>query len=323
MAAWFSLDAALSVLAFASLGLLGLGYLTKRKEKHALRIVGWLLFGAYWPSQSASFFATDDPFNGYATLLAPLFLSYVAYHEWLSSKWGEDPKALRWLAGTACIAALTYFAIYKVPGATDLVIGTVAAHSAWMLGAAFGIPNHMVVDPNAAVDAGRFNIYLDNGNAGPVYAVTIILACTAVQSIMIFVGAIATTEGAAKRRAQLAYLYTVPTIYILNLLRNAGIVYGYKVQGWSAFGMDSFEFWHSYIGKGGSLLALVIIALAVFRTMPELHQNILDLFDLPKRRKPGFFDRPPPPLGAPAPEPSPSPAPGPEASAAPLPSEGK
>lgn len=298
MADLFSLDALFGVLAFAALGLLGLGYWRKGPERHKLRIAGWLLFGAYWPTQSAHFFLIDDPVNGYFTLAAPLFFGYLAWQEWLSWKWGEDPKALRWMTGTAVIAAGTYFIIYQVPGMTDLVIGTVANHSALFLSGVFGVPSHVEVDWSQPVES-RYNIHLD-GAFGGAYAVTIILACTAVQSIMIFVGAIFCTEGASKERMRRAYLYTVPTIYVLNLLRNAGIVYGYKVQGWTAFGMESFEFMHSYIGKGGSLLALVIIALAVFKTMPELHQNILDLFDLPKRRKPGFFDRAPP---AAAPEP--------------------
>ncbi|HEV8360411.1 MAG TPA: archaeosortase A [Candidatus Thermoplasmatota archaeon] len=292
MAAWFSFESATSVLAFAALGLLGAGYLAKGKRKHALRIAGWLAFGAYWPTQSASFFAIDDPINGYFTLLAPLFFGYLAYHEWLSRKWGEDPKALRWVTGTAVIAAATYFAIYRIPGMTDLTIGTVAHHSSWFLSTFFGVPSHVQVDPTAPVES-RFHIFLDNDPSGSVYAVTIILACTAIQSIMIFVGAIACTEKAAPRRRWLALAYTAPPIYVLNLLRNAGIVYGYKIQGWSCCGMDSFEFMHSWVGKGGSLLALVLIALVVFRTLPEMHDNILDLFDLPKRRKPGFFQRPP------------------------------
>lgn len=302
MAALFSLDAAVGVLAFAALGALGAGYLWKGKERHWLRIAGWALFGAYWPTQSGEFFATDDPVNGYFTLLSPLFFAYLAFHEWQSAKWGEDPKALRWVTGTAFIAGATYFAIYEVPGMTDLVIGTVAHHSQWLLATLFGVPSHVEIDYAAPVES-RYHIFLDGfEGAGAAYAVTIILACTAVQSIMIFVGAILCTEGAAKDRKWRALAYTAPPIYLLNLFRNAGIVYGYKVLGLSVFGLDSFEFMHSYIGKGGSLLALVIIALVVFRTLPELHQNILDLFDLPKRRKPGFF------TAAPAPQPAPLPA---------------
>jgi archaeosortase A (PGF-CTERM-specific) len=291
MAALFSWDATASVLAFAALGLLGAGFWMKGRERHALRIAGWVLFALYWPTQSAVFFQQDDPVNGWFTLLSPLFFGYLAFHEWQSLRWGEDPRALRWITGTAFVAAGTYFAIYKVPGMTDLLIGVVAQQSSWMLTHLFGVPSHVAVDSAAPVES-RYHIFLDNFGADA-YAVTIILACTAVQSIMIFVGAIACTEGAAKRRKWKAYAYTAPPIYLLNLLRNAGIVYGYKVLGLSAFGLDSFEFMHSYVGKGGSLLALVLIALAVFKTLPEMHENILDLFDLPKRRRPGFYQRAP------------------------------
>lgn len=287
MSTFFSLDAAVSVLAFGSLALLGAGYFAKGRERHGLRIAGWVIFGLYWPTQSGSFFAQDDPVNGYFTLLAPLLLGYLAWHEWQSRKWNEDPKALRWITGTAFIAGATYFLIYQVPQVTDFVIGMVADQSSGLLTYGFGVPSRLEVDAAAPVES-RYHIFLD-GYGAEAYAVTIILACTAVQSIMIFVGAIACTEGASRERRWRSYLYTAPPIYLLNLFRNAGIVYGYKVLGLTAFGLDSFEFMHSYIGKGGSLLALVIIALVVFRTLPELHHNILDLFDLPKRRKPGFY----------------------------------
>jgi archaeosortase A (PGF-CTERM-specific) len=159
----------------------------------------------------------------------------------------------------------------------------------------FGVPSSVYVDPYATDIEQRYNVCLNLSQYCPTsqaaYAVTIILACTAVQSVMIFVGAIFSTEGASRHRLAKAYLYTAPPIYLLNLLRNAGIVYGFKVQGWNPWlgSIDTFELWHSYIGKGGSLIALVLIALAVFKTLPELHSNILDLFDLPKRKKPGFF----------------------------------
>jgi archaeosortase A (PGF-CTERM-specific) len=112
--------------------------------------------------------------------------------------------------------------------------------------------------------------------------------------MMIFVGAIMCLQ-ASPRRKLYGYLMTVPTIYFLNLFRNAGIIYGYHDLQWSMFGFDTFEWMHSYVGKIGSLLALVVIALGIFATLPELHSNILDLFDLRKRNKPGFFKAPSPP----------------------------
>ena len=320
MSGFFSADAPLwSVLAIAALVFLGAGYFAKGKGKHTLRILGWLCFAAYWPSQSYEFFygSEPDPVNGTFTLLSPLFFGFLAYHEWQSQKWGEDPTALRWVTGTAFIAAATYFAIYRIPGMTDLLIGSVASQSAWLLTHGFHTPSTVVVDWSQPIES-RYNIYFDNYGANA-YAVTIILACTAVQSIMIFVGAIFCTkkngagqaagaEAASLRSRQWkALAYTAPPIYLLNLFRVAGVAWGYKVAAITCCGFDTFEFMHSYVGKGGSLLALILIALMVFKTLPELHQNILDLFDLPKRRKPGFFN--PAPLvasavGAAAPQPS-------------------
>lgn len=291
----------LLTLAFFSLGLLGAGFVVKDRRKHLLRAAGWVLFGFYWPFQAPEYFwptkaAEPDPINGYFTLFGPLFLWYIAYHEYKSYQWNEDPQALRWFAGASFTAAITYFLIYEIPAITRWIIHETALQSAWLYNWLFygGAPRATVFQDRL----GESHIYL---NGGTEYAVTVVLACTAIQSIMIFVGAIYCLE-AEKRRKLLGYLYTVPVIYVLNLFRNAGIVYGYKDLNWSMFGMDSFEWMHAYVGKIGSLVAMVVIALAVFATLPELHGNILDLFDLRKRKAPGFFGKQPPPPGLDAPK---------------------
>ena len=287
------------LLAMASTGLalMGAGFVWRDRRRHLLRAAGWTLFAVYWPFQAPEFFwpttTEPDPINGWFTLLGPVFLLWVAWHEWRSYQWDEDPAALRWFTGASVVSAATYFVIYELPAFQRWLIHEVALQSAWLYNVLFfgGAPRAQVVQ-----DAmGESHIFLNNGSE---YAVTVVLACTAVQSIMIFVGAIACLR-ADTRRKWLAYLYTVPTIYVLNLFRNAGIVYGYKDLQWSMFGLDSFEWMHSYVGKLGSLAALVVIALAVFTTLPELHGHILDLFDLRKRNRPGFFNRPPPPPAKP------------------------
>ncbi|HVL88305.1 MAG TPA: archaeosortase A [Candidatus Thermoplasmatota archaeon] len=293
----------LATLAVASLSVLGAGFLLRsHPRRHDVRMAGWILFSAYWPLQAAGFFLQRDEFNAYATLLSPVLFGYLAYHEWLSKRWGEDPSPLRWIAGTAFVAGATYFAIYKMPPVTDFIIHQVALQSSFLANVLFGLQTSVYVDPGALDPEARFHVCMDLSAVCPpgaaAYAVTIILACTAIQSIMIFVGAIYATDGGAAIRRYKAYLYTVPIIYFLNLFRNAGIVYGYKV-----LGLD-FDLMHNWVGKGGSLLALVVIALALFRVLPELHDNVLGVMDLWKRTKPGFFGKPPggaapsPPAGA-------------------------
>lgn len=286
-----ALQPALLFLVFAALALMSAGFLWKDRRAHLLRSAGWILFGLYWPFQSPEFFfgPEPDPINGWFTLLGPLFLFWIAWHEFKSYQWDEDPAALRWFTGASVIASVTYFIIYELPSVQLWMMTETAKQSAWMYNTVFFGGEHrafVVVDPIR----NEPDIRLPGG----VYAVTVILACTAIQSIMIFVGAIACLKADTKRKWK-GYLMTVPTIYVLNLFRNAGIIYGYKDLNWRMFGLDSFEWMHSYVGKVGSLVAMIIIALGLFSALPELHHNILDLFDLHKRRAAGFFNRPPPP----------------------------
>ncbi|MHB8585862.1 MAG: archaeosortase A [Thermoplasmatota archaeon] len=304
---WFDVMMAVSIL------LLGAGFAIRRREAHLVRIAGWVLFAAYWPFQSAHFFDQGDPFNGWFSLLGPVALLYFVYHEWLSWKWNEDPKALRWLAGTTSVAAATFFIFTWIPVISTGTEYWVGVQTQWLLAGLFGLPSTTVVSTDPSTHEQIVSICLnatcDSANS---YAVSIILACTAIQSMMIFIGAIAMLDAPLDRKIR-GYILTVPLIHGLNLFRNAGIVYGYKILQWNPFnwgGPDpggwrswfwdgslqgdglaqgSFEWMHAWVGKWGSLFALVLIALAVFALLPELHGYILDLFDLPKRRKPGFF----------------------------------
>lgn len=283
----------LLVVVFTGIALLLAGFASRGPKSALLRAAGWVLFAFYWPFQAPEFFwptqtTEPDPINGWFTLLGPLFLLFVAWHEFRSYQWKEDPPALRWFAGASAISAATYFIVYETPVVTKWIIYETAVQSAWLYNTLFfGGATRAYVQQDLAGDS---HIFLPGGE----YAVTVVLACTAIQSIMIFVGAIACLI-APQRRKIWAYLVSVPTIYVLNLFRNAGIIYGYKDLNWGMFGFDSFEWMHSYVGKVGSLIALIVIALSVFTLLPELHSNILDLFDLRKRRKPGFFGKQPPP----------------------------
>lgn len=303
-------DPYLLVGAFTGMALLGFGALWKDPRNHWPRIAGWMLFGLYWPFKAQEYFAAHDPFNAYLSLAAPLLTGYIAYHEYLSWKWGERPVALTWLAGAAFVAATTYFALFEVTAVQEQIIYITGKETAWLSDLVFGTDSvaYQAASVNPQDGYRPTHICLQNGYhnevvsgfcgaqgtesswtgaaaAGfPYYAVTIVFACTALQSIMIFVGAIAFTKADSKRKWK-AYAMTVPTIYALNLFRNAGIIYGYRVKGWSLFGLDSFTFMHSYVAKLGAIVALVVIALAVFRTLPELHENILDVLALPKREQ--------------------------------------
>ena len=304
MALFDAWQPALVVMVFIALGLMGVGFLWRDRRAHLVRIAGWVLFALYWPFQAPHYFSPDvsepDPINGMFALFGPLFLLYVAWHEWKSYQWNEDPEALRWFTGAVAVTSLTYFVIAEIPGVATWLMHETAEQSAWLYNTLFfggadrAYVNFTPVDQESHICLPTGATPIGCGDGFGAYAVTVILACTAIQSIMIFVGAIACLD-APSRSKWIGYAITVPTIYVLNLFRNAGIVYGTYDLEWSAFGLDPFEWMHSWVGKVGSLLAMIVIALGLFATLPKLHSNILDLFDLPKRRAAGFFKRPPPP----------------------------
>jgi archaeosortase A len=98
------------------------------------------------------------------------------------------------------------------------------------------------------------------------YTVEIILACTAIESIALFMGLIGAVRAPLNRLA-MAFVVSVPVIYILNLIRDIFVVVAYGEQ-W--FGADSFIIAHNYIAKAGSGIALFVISYAVLRILPEL-----------------------------------------------------
>jgi len=109
--------------------------------------------------------------------------------------------------------------------------------------------------------------------------VNIVLACTGVQSMMVFAGPILFTTRATRRDRASAIMIILPTIYILNLIRNAGIVIMMENG-------VSFHMAHDVIGKAGSLGAMFLLALLAFKLVPGLLDDVEDIIGLFIRRKP-------------------------------------
>jgi exosortase/archaeosortase family protein len=110
--------------------------------------------------------------------------------------------------------------------------------------------------------------------------VSIILACTAIQSIMLFVGMFVGTPNANWRRKLQFSVGVGVAIYVLNLIRNAGIIFLY------GRGHTSFWFIHNFVAKIVTLSALVGIAYVCFRGFPEFFRALGNVLDLPQRDGP-------------------------------------
>jgi len=258
---------------FLGLFLIGIGYFSKGIKKHFILFLGWLIFALYWATQPEFLYykGEGDIVNAVFCIIGVYFLSYISYHEYLSYKRGEEIESLRFLAGATFFSGMLYFIFQKIEFMAGFLIKIVAYQTVAILKAM-----------GYAVEVG--SVYYGINTHVPIYfngheSVQLILACTGLQSMAVFIGVFAALNAAPHRRFK-AFLYTVPTIYVLNLIRNVGVVYGMEELGLSFYMM------HNVIGKIGSLIALIILAFIVFDLLPELYDNIIGLFKLPKRNGP-------------------------------------
>ena len=253
---------------FLGLILLGIGFFWREKTTGSkIKIIGWLVFAFFWSTSPNYLYQSEggDIVNAVISILGVYLLVYIAYHEWISIKKNEHIRCLNWFAGASFIAGIIYFAIDS---------------------SAFPIFKNAMIEMVAVQTSGLLNLFrLDAISNGPFvyyngFPIRIIFSCTAVQSIVLFIGMIIPLNGASVKRKIYGLLITVPPIYVLNLIRTSSVVY------LAGGNICSVEVAHNILGKAGSLIALIVFAFIIFRILPELYDEIICLIDLPKRKGP-------------------------------------
>ncbi|MFO7676953.1 MAG: archaeosortase A [Thermoplasmatota archaeon] len=253
---------------FAGLILLGTGFFIPNKTYGSIvKIMGWVLFSLFWATQPSTLYIKEggDVFNAAVCIIGIYILIYMAYHEWLSIKTKNFPSCLNWIAGGTFFAGIIYFSIDSslYPPLKTGLITLVAEHTEYLL-------------QLLGVEVIRQN-HIITYNGVPI---AIIFACTAIQSMVLFVGMIGALSNIHILRRLAALSITVIPIYFLNLIRNAGVII--LVGG----DITSFEMAHNVIAKIGSLIALIILLFITFKIIPELYDEILCIFNLTKRKGP-------------------------------------
>jgi archaeosortase A (PGF-CTERM-specific) len=246
---------------FLGLGLLFIGFLIKKDFLgNKIKIFGWIIFSFYWATRiNTLYYAEQQDFvNAILCIIGIYVLFYFAYHEWLSIKRNKNKNCLNWIAGASSISGLIYFIIELTPLGI-LLIESVAAQSGALLD----------IFVNGVNVSGRYITY-------ELAYIRIIFACTAVQSMVIFIGMIVPLKNVENKRKIYGLLITIIPVYFLNLIRNAGITY--------LIGENITDFYiaHNLIGKGGSLIALIILLLIVVKIVPEVFDEIISLTNLIK-----------------------------------------
>ncbi|MEG9194823.1 MAG: archaeosortase A [Candidatus Methanoglobus sp.] len=221
------------------------------RKSYLFGVFAWLLFSSACLIKALEFLQGGDYVNfcifGMGSLL------FVMMARAIVSRNSETFIEVTTFSALACIA---YFPFVFIPSFNSAIIEVTASLSA-SLGKMLGYP---------MVAQGR--VIELNGST-----IEIILACTAIESMALFTGA---TMGikADKRRKLKAFLISVPIIYFLNLFRNVFVAVSFA---YSIFGEESFYIAHHIIAKAFSFLALVAVAYAVFRILPELSELIYSL----------------------------------------------
>lgn len=283
-----------TALGAAGMVLLGASWLGRRRASVLPAQVGWLLVGFYFFNQAWVYSSHDDVI---LTVLCAATLPLSAGMAWWEhTAVDRQRQAVTWARGTVAFAGGPYLLIAFVPYLSMAAIWLVASQSAWFLrfttGTDIQLGTTWVNDPSGRVsweewDGNRWFATDFTGEYafqtelmladGSLIGINFVLACTALQSMVLFIGAIATLDLDWRKRVR-ALLLVIPVIHLLNLFRNAGLIWMHLTYTqWDLWGMSVFDFGHTYVARVVSLFAMFLIALVMFDLLPKMHQHIVTL----------------------------------------------
>jgi len=293
-------------LLFTGMFLIGTAYTRPGRVTHLVASAGWQMFAVYWLMQIPLNMYRSDTINLMFLGGSMAFFTTLSYHEYVSSRSGTHPRGLRFIEGATFITGGLYFLAAKVPVLSLLIIRVVASHTSVLVNMLWDYGTYLSAPTMTAQEG--IAIPIENSGGTDVSGISLILACTGIEAMVMFIGAILCTnmewdpwrrfKHPPKRaefyrrmrpehRAVLGFLATVPVIYVLNLVRNMAIIYflreGTFTEIAHSFGMDEFYFLHGLLLKIFSFSVLLGLAFVIFDIMPELQDEIVSLYNLYKR----------------------------------------
>jgi archaeosortase A (PGF-CTERM-specific) len=243
-----------------------LAFLVPGRHRKYAAIIGWTFIILFLFANLDYYFAEN---NFLYPMMAALSIPFLFITAKCLLK--EDERALN-LSRAAAVAFIIYAPFEYIPAAGDWLISVVVGQIVWIL------------------DLLQFSVSLADWNiiARNNFRVEIILGCTGIQSIAIMLGVAAAVPTNTKQKI-LAFLIVAPTIYFLNLLRNAFVIMAYTEQ-WFPYwpeiasngetGYESFFWAHNVIAELTALIILVMIAYGLFTIIPRLGNYADDLYQM-------------------------------------------
>lgn len=236
-----------------------------RHQKYAA-IIGWIFIVLALFFKLPEYFSENNFMYPVIAALSVPFLVITARY-----LFADDDRVMH-LSRAAAVAFIIYAPFEYIPALGDWLIAVVVGQVIWIL------------------DLFQFNVTNTDWNiiARNSFRVEIILGCTGIQSIAIMLGVAAAVPTTIKQKCY-AILIIVPTIYILNILRNAFVIIAYTTQMFPYYpeiasngemGYESFFWAHNVIAELLALVCLVMIAYGLFTVIPKLGSFADDLYQL-------------------------------------------
>lgn len=253
------------------------------RETHARRLyaVAWVAFGLFWLSLVGSLFIEENSVvQGTASLIA-VPLSFLVAHRVAG---GRD--RLFALSRAVGVMGLVYLPFVAVGALRQPLIEIVTGHTEWglrMVGADYQLISGNTVDgTELALSDHPYESRFIFGENGDYVSYTIILACTGIGSMAIFIGLVAAVQAPLRRKLR-AIALALGVIYVLNIGRNVFIATTFGQQRLhvfpdlviSVFSLEyaetvSFIWADRILSQFGAVVALVCITYLVVREVPEV-----------------------------------------------------
>ncbi|MCU0632653.1 MAG: archaeosortase A [Methanolinea sp.] len=245
-----------------------LAFLVPWRLRHYCAVLGWTCIVLFLFAEVPYYLSINNLLYPVMALLSVPFLVITARH--LLAR-----ETLVMHLSTAAAVAFLMYAPFAYTPLGDWLISVVVGQTGWML-QAFGYPAHQLA----------WNMLSRNN-----FRVEIILACTGIQAIAIMLGVVSAVRTTTRQKV-LAFLLVVPTIYILNIVRNTAVIIAYtgqwfpflpEIAGNGEFGYESFFWAHNIFAECLALLLLIGIAWGLFRIIPDLADFATGLVQLYSR----------------------------------------
>ncbi|MFB6083882.1 MAG: archaeosortase A [Halorientalis sp.] len=253
----------------------------------SVTVAAWVLFAVFWFTLIYHFvFVQKSIVEGIGTLIAVPGCLYVA----VLLRRGRDTLFV--LSRAVAVMGAVYLPFEAILVLQEFLIELVVRQTEFLMGL---LGYHPEIVPGSAIDPdyesfrNTFTFY-----PRPNYRVayTIVIACTGIGSMAIFVGLIAAVRAPLRRKLR-ALAVSIPVIYALNLVRNVfiGLSFGTMKMQWVpeltatvfAFSLQrdparvSYYWADRIIAQSASVVALVAITWLVVRELPEVLVVIEDL----------------------------------------------